>query len=51
MLPHKPVMGDMNFNYHSKKVEKIGEHEKAYVRATMFKKPALPDFDVGYDIV
>ena len=34
-----------------KKVEKIGEHEKAYVRATMFKKPALPDFDVGYDIV
>ena len=41
----------MNFNYKEKKVEKIGRFERAFVRSTMYKKPALPDFDVGYDCV
>ena len=47
----KPAINEMNFNYREKKVEDIGRFERAFVRSTMFKKPALPDFDVGYDCV
>lgn len=51
ILPQKPSMYDMNFNYRGHQVEKIGNHERAFVRSTMFRNPALPDFDVGYDTV
>jgi len=51
LLPQKPAIKEMNFNYREKKVEKIGRFERAFVRSTMYKKPALPDFDVGYDCV
>lgn len=51
LLPKKPAINEMNFNYREKKVEDIGRFERAFVRSTMFKKPALPDFDVGYDCV
>ena len=51
LLPQKPAIKEMNFNYKEKKVEKIGRFERAFVRSTMYKKPALPDFDVGYDCV
>lgn len=51
LLPQKPAMDDMNFNYRERKVEDIGRFERAYVRSTMYKKPALPDFDVGYDVI
>merc|ERR1712110_1356949 len=51
LLPQKPAIKDMNFNYREKNIEKIGRFERAFVRSTMYKKPALPDFDVGYDCV
>ena len=51
MLPQKLSIGDMNFNYRGRKVEDIGNFERAFVRCDMYKKPALPDFDVGYDVV
>ena len=51
MLPQKLAIGDMNFNYRGRKVEDIGNFERAFVRCDMYKKPALPDFDVGYDVV
>lgn len=51
LLPKKPALKEMNFNYREKEIEKIGKFERAYVRSTMYKKPALPDFDVGYDCV
>ena len=51
LLPKKPAIKEMNYNYNEKKIEKIGRFERAFVRSTMFKKPALPDFDVGYDCV
>ena len=51
MLPQKPSIDDMNFNYRGRKVEDIGNFERAFVRCDMYKKPALPDFDVGYDVV
>merc|ERR1712066_147235 len=51
MLPQKLSITDMNFNYRGRKVEDIGNFERAFVRCDMYKKPALPDFDVGYDVV
>ena len=51
MLPQKLSIDDMNFNYRGRKVEDIGNFERAFVRCDMYKKPALPDFDVGYDVV
>jgi len=51
LLPQKLGMDDMNFNYRERKVEDIGRFERAFVRSTMYKKPALPDFDVGYDVI
>ena len=51
LLPKKLGMDDMNFNYRERKVEDIGRFERAFVRSTMYKKPALPDFDVGYDVI
>ena len=51
MLSQKLSIGDMNFNYRGRKVEDIGNFERAFVRCDMYKKPALPDFDVGYDVV
>ena len=51
MLPQKLSIGDMNFNYRGRKVEDIGNFERAFVRCDMYKKSALPDFDVGYDVV
>ena len=51
MLEQKLSITDMNFNYRGRKVEDIGNFERAFVRSDMYKKPALPDFDVGYDVV
>jgi len=51
LLPQKLSIDDMNFNYRGRKVEDIGNFERAFVRCDMYKKPALPDFDVGYDVV
>ena len=51
LLPQKPSMQEMNFNYRGKRLEDIGRFERAYVRCSMYKNAALPDFDVGYDTV
>jgi len=51
LLPQKPSMQEMNFNYRGKKLESIGSFERAYVRSSMYKNSALPDFDVGYDTI
>jgi len=51
LLPQKPSMQEMNFNYRGKKLENIGRFERAYVRSSMYKNSALPDFDVGYDTI
>ena len=50
-LPQKQSIKDMNFNYRGKQNENIGNFERAFVRSTMYKNQALPDFDVGYDVV
>lgn len=51
ILPQKPSMYEMNFNYRGRQVENIGNCERAFVRSTMYRNPSLPDFDVGYDTV
>jgi len=44
-------LDDINIFYRRRKVEDIGAHEKAAIRARMYKGETIPDFDVGYATV
>merc|ERR1711872_985062 len=47
----KTQIDDLKLNYRGKKWDQVGNVEKAFVRSTMFATPAIPDIDVGYDVV
>jgi len=49
LLPKQTQIDDIKFNYRGRGVDQVGRFEKAAIRSTMFKKPKLPDFYVGYD--
>ena len=47
----KTQIDDLKYNYRGKTMDNVGAVEKAFIRSTMYNKPALPDFDVGYDVI
>jgi len=51
LLPSKSQISDIKYNFRGRTIGEIGSFEKSVIRAEMYKRPAIPDFDVGYDIV
>lgn len=51
LLPNQTKIDDINFNMRGRTNDQIGRFERSVIRSEMYKKSALPDFDLGYDVV
>jgi len=49
LVPKQTQIDEIQFNYRGRGLDQVGRHERAAVRSTMYNKPKLPDFYVGYD--
>merc|ERR1719186_847495 len=51
LWPTKTQIEDIKFNFRGRTIDEIGSFEKSVIRSEMYKKPILPDFDIGYDAI